>query len=376
MVVGVPLLYALLPLTVPIVGCVTISWTLRLLRFLGLSYITGTVALKDLRERHDNLFFNLKCFFAVFGFSLVMFLIFLYFYTSAFPVIVSFARTPLFWFGKVILLARLLNKFIVYKEIKKLDSSITVREYLFASGPLVLFSGKVAPFGANTLLTTPTQFGVADYGERSVLMSRSRSLADRHGNMVAELSNISSRSRDIKRMKVYFEAVNTHFGVAIHYPGSKYMFTCGATSDGSKVSEIFPYYDAHLRKIFEGKTEFVNINNRILAGFSEKGQSIVTNAIQLREFVGGNVVRINALDYEMLSLLNFDLFGKELSGLMGCIESRNKAIFTEINSSTSEEQLLAILSRINRSGFTNIVDLRMVAGKLPNCISILTGLPL
>jgi hypothetical protein len=238
---------------------------------------------------------------------------------------------------------------------------------------LVLFSGKGSA-GVQTLLTTPTQFGVVSDIERSMLRNRTRSLADRHGNVAAELSNISPRSGDIKGIKASLEAANTHFGVALHYPDSNYMFTFGATSDGSRVPGIFYGYDAHLRKTFEGKTEFVNINNRVSTGFSEKGQSIITNAVQLREFNASDVVPINALDSRLRRLLNLGLFGEELSGLLGCLELKNRAVLEAINSSTSERDLLATLSEINRSnGIINIVDLRVVAGKLPNCISILTG---
>jgi hypothetical protein len=139
--------------------------------------------------------------------------------------------------GKAVLLARLLNKLIVYREVKRLDSSITVRQYLFAGGPLVLFSGKGSA-GVQTLLTTPTQFGVVSDIEKLILRNRARSLADRHGNIAAELSNIPSRSGDIKGIKASLEAANTRFGVALHYPGSNYMFAFGATSDGSRVPRI------------------------------------------------------------------------------------------------------------------------------------------
>lgn len=162
--------------------------------------------------------------------------------------------------------------------------------------------------------------------------------------------------------------------MAIHYSHSKRMFNLGATSDGSRVPRTFYGYDAHLRKTFEGKTEFVNINNRVLAGSPEKGQSIVTNAVQLREFSANDVVHINALDSRLYRSLNLDLFGEELLGLLGRIEARNRDVFRSISYAVNEKELLAILSEANRSGLVNILDLRTIAGKLPGCISIATGL--
>lgn len=194
-------------LTVPVVGFVAVLLVYRLLCFLEYSHIVSLVALKDLGKKHRDLFLTLKCFLVLFGFPAALFLVSLYFYTSTFPAIVSFFRTPLFWLGKAVLLARLLNKLIVYREVKRLDSSITVRRYLFAGGPLVLFSGKGSA-GVQTLLTTPTQFGVVSDIEKLILRNRARSLADRHGNIAAELSNIPSRSGDIKGIKASLEAAN------------------------------------------------------------------------------------------------------------------------------------------------------------------------
>jgi hypothetical protein len=199
-------------------------------------------------------------------------------------------------------------------------------------------------------------------------------LSKRYVDTLADSGHLKFSTEEAASVEASAKAISTHFGVAIHYSHSKRMLSLGATSDGSRIPRTFYGYDAHLRKTFEGKTEFVNINNRVLTGFSEKGQSIITNAVQLREFSANDVVHINALDSGLRRLLNLGLFGEELLGLLGRIEAKNRDVFRLISYAVNEKELLAILSEANHSGFVNVLDLRSIAGKLPGCISIATGL--
>src|SRR5690554_1590742 len=206
------LFYISLSITVPAVSFFTVLSVYRVLRFLEYNYIVSWLVLRDIKEKYQNLFFNIKCFFALFGFSLLLFLVFLYFYTSAFPAIIFFFRTPLFWLGKVALSIRLLNKLIMYREIKRLDSSVTIRKFLLAGGgPLVPFSGKGGSNGVQTLLTTPTQFGAADRMEKSMRIKEASRLSNQHVDTLVDSGCLTLGSKEAQSIKVSYEVSNTHF---------------------------------------------------------------------------------------------------------------------------------------------------------------------
>lgn len=214
--VEIPYILKLLLFVSPVVNFVAALIIYRLLCFLEHSYVVSSVALKGLGEEHYDLFLTFKCFFALFGFSAVLFLVSLYFYTSTFPDIVSFLRTPLFWLGKAALLIRLLDKLIVYREVKRLDNSITAREYLFAGGPLALLSNKTGSYGAQVFLTTPTQFGAASKAERLMRIDTADALSKRYVDTLADSGHLKFSTEEAASVEASAKAI-------------KHPFWCGYT---------------------------------------------------------------------------------------------------------------------------------------------------